>query len=302
MPRRAFTLVELLVVIAIIGILVALLLPAINSARESGRRTECQNNLKQLGLALLNYAGSHNDTFPPAGTSTSSSWTAYALAEIEYGGLVKQYDFTVAWNNPKNQPVAETLLPTLICPSAPPAANRFQMIGAVRAAPGDYGATYKISSWWYTLANVAPPANTAGGMTDSSPTPLSKISDGASHTFLLAEDAGRPQFWTKAGPLGISDTPSQSGNQAVVNGMVANSGWADPMSYCPIDGFTADGLNGGTYVVNVTNNHEFWSFHPGGVDTVFCDGGVHFIAETTENTIVVALSTRAGNEQIGYNY
>jgi prepilin-type N-terminal cleavage/methylation domain-containing protein len=302
MSRRAFTLVELLVVIAIIGILIALLLPAINAARESGRRTSCQNHMKQLGLALLNYAGSHNDTLPPAGTSTIASWTAYTLAEIEYAGLVKQYDFTVAWNASKNQAIAQTLLPVMICPSAPPAINRFQMIGSVRAAPGDYGATYQVSSWWYTLANVKPPATTAGGLTDASPTPLSKITDGTSHTFLLAEDAGRPQFWTKAGLLGISDSPSQSGNQVVVNGVVANSGWADPASHCPIDGFTADGLNGGTYVVNVTNNHELWSFHPGGVDTVFCDGGVHFIAEITDPPIVVALSTRAGNEQTGYNY
>jgi prepilin-type N-terminal cleavage/methylation domain-containing protein/prepilin-type processing-associated H-X9-DG protein len=302
MARRAFTLVELLVVIAIIGILIALLLPAINAAREAGRRASCQNNMKQLGLALLNYANSHNETFPPAGTTTIPSWTAYTLAELEFSGLGKRYNYSLPWNDPKNQAIAQTLLPVMICPSAPPAATRFQLIGSVNAAPGDYGAMYTVSTWWYKLANVSQPDIRAGGLSDSSPTPLSKITDGTSHTFLLGEDAGRPQWWTKAGLQSGSDSPSQSSNQKVTNGVVANSGWADPASHCPIDGFTVDGVNGGTYVINVTNNHELWSFHPGSVDTVFCDGSVRLIAEATDPTLVVALSTRAGNENVSYNY
>jgi hypothetical protein len=155
---------------------------------------------------------------------------------------------------------------------------------------------------FYTLAGVPPPANLAGALDVSRFTPYSKITDGTSHTILLGEDAGRPQFWTKAGMQSISDTPSNSANQGVVNGVVANSPWADPMSHCPPDGFTADGLNGGTIVINVTNNHEFFAFHPGGMNCVLCDGGVHFLYETMDNTLVMALVTRAGNENIGYNF
>jgi prepilin-type N-terminal cleavage/methylation domain-containing protein/prepilin-type processing-associated H-X9-DG protein len=303
MKRRAFTLVELLVVIAIIGILIALLLPAIQAAREAGRRSSCQNNMKQLGLALLTYANEHNETFPSAGqASPAASWSEWVLAQLEYNGLEKQYHYNVDWSDSSNAPVVQTLVPVFICPSAPQAAKRFQLTGTVNAAPGDYGATTAVKAMFYQLAGLSAPAVLDGGLSISAPTPLSKITDGTAHTFLLVEDAGMPQFWTKAGLQSISDSPTNSTSQGVVAGVVQNSAWADPLSHCPIDGFTADGLNGGTYVINVTNNHELWSFHPGGVDTVFCDGSVHFIAETTDNTIIVALATRAGNENIGYNY
>ncbi len=301
MKNRGFTLVELLVVIAIIGILLALLLPAVNSAREAGRRTSCQNNMKQLGLALLAFANSHNDSFPPCGdNSLAATWVAYILAELEHRDLAMDYDLAVPWNSSQNLPVSGTLLPVLICPSAPPAANRYQVLDGERMAPGDYGAVYCVDNWWYEFANVTPPSDTSGAFDLHYYTPLNKITDGTSHTILLGEDAGKPQFWTKAGMLGISDTPSESTNQPVTNGMVANSGWADPASHCPINGFTADGLNGGPFVMNVTNNHELWSFHLGGTNEVFCDGSVHFIDETTDAPIVVALVTKAGNELVSF--
>jgi type II secretory pathway pseudopilin PulG len=295
-------LVELLVVIAIIGILIALLLPAINAAREAGRRASCQNNMKQLGLALLNFASSHNDTLPPEGQQSSpqTSWSAYTLAEIEFAGLGKQYNFAVAWNDPKNQLITSTLLPVFICPSAPDANKRFQLYGTVNAAPTDYGDTYTVSTWWYTLSGVTSPATRSGAMDVKRFSPLAKITDGTAHTFLLCEDAGMPQWWTKAGLQAGNCTPNQSSNQQVTNGVVPNAAWADPLNHCPPDGFTGDGLNGGTNVINITNDHELWSFHPGGVDTVYCDGSVHFAAETTDPTIVVALVTRAGNETVNY--
>jgi prepilin-type N-terminal cleavage/methylation domain-containing protein len=303
MTRKAFTLVELLVVIAIIGILIALLLPAINAARESGRRASCQNNMKQLGLALLTNASDHAEVLPSAGqNSPASSWTARILAHLEYQGLDKRYQYNVDWNNVANAQVVQTLIPVFICPSAPAADKRYQTIGSVTGAPGDYAAATGVKQKFYQLAGLTAPAILDGGLSSSGPTPISKITDGTAHTLLLVEDAGTPQFWTKAGLQSISDTPTNSSNQAVVNGVVQNSPWADPLSHCPIDGFTADGLNGGTYVINVTNNHELWGFHPGGIDTVMCDGSVHYVSETTDNTIVVALATRAGNEQIGYNY
>lgn len=131
--------------------------------------------------------------------------------------------------------------------------------------------------------------------------PFAEITDGTSHTFLLGEDAGRPQFWTKAGLQSGDDYPNNN-NSPVIAGVTKGSAWADPASECPVNGFTGDGMQGGPYVLNVTNNSELFAFHPGGINTVFCDGSVHYLAETVDGPIVCALVTRAGGEKIGYNF
>src|SRR5262245_15791655 len=125
-PRLAFTLVELLVVIAIIGILVALLLPAVQSAREAARRMQCGNNLKQLGLALLNYESSRG-VFPfgCGGTSggaryaQTGTWAAFILPQLEQQNLFDTFDFKRHMNDPANQKAVSTIVPGFICPSDP---------------------------------------------------------------------------------------------------------------------------------------------------------------------------------------
>ena len=122
--KRGFTLVELLVVIAIIGVLVALLLPAVQAAREAARRMSCGNNLKQLGLALHNYHDTFN-TFPPGGitpgnccgTPSAATWTIFILPFIEETALQNQYNFNV-WNrDPVNAQVRESFIKAYLCPS-----------------------------------------------------------------------------------------------------------------------------------------------------------------------------------------
>ncbi len=120
---RGFTLVELLVVIAIIGILVALLLPAIQAAREAARRAQCQNNQKQISLAILNYASAHADELPPGGITdipqgagccnnkSKESWTLSILPFMELQNLYDQYDFDQFNEAPVNEPVLQTLVP-----------------------------------------------------------------------------------------------------------------------------------------------------------------------------------------------
>jgi prepilin-type N-terminal cleavage/methylation domain-containing protein len=301
--RLGFTVVELLVVIAIIGILVALLLPAIQAAREAGRRTSCQNNIKQLGLALLNRASANGDTLPSSGANTKPlrCWSAYTLAEIESVGAAKQYDFSVDWSGPSNKQVVETILPVFICPSAPPPEARRASVGNLNAAPGDYAACSAVFPLYYQREGIAPPANNVGALDARSVTPLRSITDGLSHTILLVEVAGRPQFWTKAGRLVIDNRPNNL-NPPVLQGVVDGAAWADPAADSPINGSTPDGLQGGRCAMNCTNNNEPWSFHLGGTNNVFCDGSVHFLDETLDATIICALVTRAGAENIESKY
>jgi prepilin-type N-terminal cleavage/methylation domain-containing protein len=130
MKPRAFTLVELLVVIAIIGILVSLLLPAIQAARESARRMQCGNNLKQLGLAMHNYADIYGSAFPqgrisklpwppavPAGPHYG--WGISLLPHLEQNALYENFDQNANFYDPVNQPVVKTPFAVFQCPSTP---------------------------------------------------------------------------------------------------------------------------------------------------------------------------------------
>lgn len=184
--RRGFTLIELLVVMGILAILVALLLPAVQQAREAARRTSCRNNLKQLGLALHNYHDTHG-RFPPGVIAKSDNlWDAehsgltLLLSQLEQKTVQDKYDFNRSWRDPVNQTAAKVAVSVFRCPTA----------GAPVAQDGGFrypGTDYAFSKGplaYLCLRGVG------GGMFDvNSRVRLADVRDGSSSTFAMGEAA-----------------------------------------------------------------------------------------------------------------
>jgi prepilin-type N-terminal cleavage/methylation domain-containing protein/prepilin-type processing-associated H-X9-DG protein len=117
--NRGFTLIELLVVISIIGILIGMLLPAVQRVREAARRSSCSNNLRQLGLALLNYESAHGKFPIGAEYYTKHAWSSRILSQLEQSALSQQIDFDLDWDSPQNASAAAKILPIFDCPTSP---------------------------------------------------------------------------------------------------------------------------------------------------------------------------------------
>jgi prepilin-type N-terminal cleavage/methylation domain-containing protein/prepilin-type processing-associated H-X9-DG protein len=303
--NRAFTLVELLVVIAIIGVLLALLLPAVQGAREAARRTACQNNLRQLGLALNSFHDVHK-VFPAAGWTTVGSgnprgkfvgWRALVLPHVEEASLQRIYDFNVHWWEETNLSVATVPLAIYQCPAVPERAETRSAIAKPPRpaleftgplAPTDYeaiiGAHASIDPSRYTTA-----ATNRSAMFRNSAVRVTQILDGASHTILLAECAARPLVHrARAVRRDLANDQGQ--------------GWIDSEGPFSLDGTNSDGslqqqgpVNT-PWAMNVTNENEPYSFHHGGGNFVFADSHVEFIDQTIPLEVFAALCTRAGGE------
>lgn len=215
---KGFTLVELLVVIAIIGVLVALLLPAVQSAREAARRMQCSNNVKQISLAMHNY---HDTTsmFPPSRVNiTQLSSHAMLLPYIEQQTIADRIDFTVAWNHANNAVARGTNVPTFTCPSDP----------QTEVPLGWAGNNYRINQGVVILYGLPPtdpsdpnygmPAPNGVAMLDKKIT-FASITDGTSNTAAWSEaDKGdfsnaistkNDTFWPQTNPT----TPDEAMNQ-----------------------------------------------------------------------------------------
>ena len=192
--RRAFTLIELLVVIAIIAILIALLLPAVQQAREAARRTQCRNNLKQIGLAFHNYHDIYQ-TFPGspmAGTTEAVggrynqawlAWSAFALIlpQMDQAPLYNKLDFNWQWNinvgNVQNQTLIYTYIPGYLCPSDPGSGNRY----TAAMGPSTYGVSAGPSSGW------DPDQFKPGYAAYERPTKIAEVIDGSVNTIMVSE-------------------------------------------------------------------------------------------------------------------
>jgi prepilin-type N-terminal cleavage/methylation domain-containing protein/prepilin-type processing-associated H-X9-DG protein len=290
--RRAcgFTLIELLVVIAIIGVLVGLLLPAVQKVREAAARAKCQNNLKQFGLAFHNYYSATN-TFPAAYTLivppqplNSMSWCIPLLPYIEQQNLYAQYNLTQPFFAPANQLIIQTTLPLDICPSAPnrptlyttsiPANTFFNGQPAISwtASAGDYGPVAGIDgSGWQIMVGTNPGGNRNGALQGNLAIhPLGDITDGFSTTILMSEFAGKPALF-----IGNRQVATDGGLYC------AGAGWGDALNGDNWLNGTVPGqeVEPGPCIMNCSNlaNGGFYSFHTNGCNMVMCDGSVRFL-------------------------
>ncbi|MGN6544827.1 MAG: DUF1559 family PulG-like putative transporter [Aureliella sp.] len=294
--RSAFTLVELLVVIAIIGVLVGLLLPAVQAAREAARRMQCQNNLKQLSLACLNFESARGG-FPAVYTAGSQpGWVTAVLPYIEQGNLSQLWPggldpSDTHWKDPSLAQVVSTPLSVQACPSSPEGGK---VLGppefSFTAATADYAATVAFSSDQYSLLYPGSAVDTTGPMQVGKVGRIGHVLDGTSNTLLVVEMSGRP-YWYLPGARKSTSTAN--------NPRTYGFGfWAHNNAH-NISTFLSDGSSRGLQcAVNCSNQFGVYSFHPGGANVALTDGSVRLLSQTVSPHVLAGLVTRNGQEII----
>jgi prepilin-type processing-associated H-X9-DG protein len=277
------------------------LLPAVQKMRETANRMACQNNLKQLGLALLNYH-STNRSFPLGWFNSGGvqhCWIARILPHIEQDNLYRQIDFSKDFSA-GDYGVNAAKLAFLRCPSAPTKRG-----DESERTMTDYSATnlhqqggVDLSPWYpqlnmYDNGGVLKRGPVAG---DSSGNRIRDIPDGASNTIMVAECAGRNMHWVN-GEL----------DSGTVTGGDWSGGWANPANEIEVRGYDPATRTRGhaakpPCAVNCLNGDEIYAFHPGGANVVFADASVHFLKATTDIVLLRALITIHGREIINPDY
>lgn len=307
LPRKAFTLIELLVTIAIISVLISLLLPAVQQVREAARRTQCKNNLRQVGIALHNYHERVN-SLPPGtiarfqnqwwNSEPGWGWAAQILPEMDQAPLYLSLRFGLAISDSANSTSRLTKLPAYVCP-ADPAPGTFmatsQGWGGSQAGPICEVATanylgvssseipwrnWDVTKDWRHMYD--------GVLYPNSRIRMADITDGTSNTFLASERSHRdgPATWVGAVP-GADVTPAKTGQQTV---------WDDDeaLTLAYIGDATKPGQTG-----NVWTGSGHTSSHGVGAHFLFCDGHIRFLTPSIDFQVLNALATRANGETIG---
>ena len=307
--RAGFTLIELLVVIAIIGVLVGLLLPAVQAAREAARRTQCTNNLKQIGLALQTYVDTHR-VFPPGyvsyykrdgsdpGTAEDDigpgwAWGSMILPQMEQQPTFNAINFSVTLTLPDNATAQLMRINAYLCPSdspkpTVPVRNEGNTETVYTVGTSNYVGVYG------TGEIGAAPGRGNGTFYRNSRIGLQEITDGTSGTMVVGERSHNLSYVTWTG-------------RAVGGWLFKTSSFedgTDQFAAEPEESFTMVlgpvGLENGPRTPNHPEAHveDYWSRHPGGVNFAFGDGSVRYIKSSITPSVFQALATRAGNEVV----
>ncbi|MBA2114141.1 DUF1559 domain-containing protein [Bremerella alba] len=291
---RAFTLVELLVVIAIIGILIALLLPAVQQAREAARRMQCTNNLKQMGLACHNYMDIHQENLPSGAFKKDDShgWALSILPFLEQTTLYDQYDFSKGPTANENQAIRRTVVNAFICPSfdGKPSntATAKYSDGALLTYQGVHGVYYNDATKDSNLSGIVSagliPSN--GIFRINGTRKASEITDGLTNTIMIGDFIHRDRSGTNGGFPG-NVRVWLVGAYLTVDGI-----YNSKAIYEDTINSRRDRANDG-----VAFNHiPFSSRHPGGVNFAIADGSVRFVPETINFDAYCAAATINGSE------
>src|SRR5208337_3770463 len=286
--RRAFTLIELLVVIAIIGVLVGLLVPAMQSARSAARRAQCQNNLKQIGIALTSYLSQRNvlPMSAVAGTGHGINQSCFLLImpELDQRPLYSAYNFFVENYDPANTTVVGTVISTFLCPETPLSTDNLPS-----AQIQQFGTTYPAGSS-FAKCNYA--ANWGG-----SQNPL-----GSDYTTTKGAYRGVMMTVKAISSLGVTtcirqqDIRDGMANTLMVGEKRDSQGWN-------VGGYAGSEFDVGPSPYLITNDPFLpkvfpGSFHANLTHFVFCDGTVHALRLTIDKATWYALTTRYGREVI----
>jgi len=332
-----FSLVELLVVITIIGVLIALLLPAVQAAREAARRMQCQNNLKQIGLALHNYAGAVG-VLPPSFciqpgttlTGNNGSWSIHGrlLPYLEQGNAYDQVRLDIAWDAQLATGVPTMKMPMYLCPSEVNDQVRVKN-GAPYTYPQNYG--FNFGTWL-----VWDPATGQGGdgvFHVNSRLTMAAISDGTSNTLAAAEVHAFTSYFRNTADPGPLVPPSPASLAALASGASFKLGpatndntghteWADgrvhhsgvTTVFTPNTTVAYQHTDGREYDVDYNSQQEgrsatqrtyaavtARSYHPGIVNVLLMDGSARPLGDGVEPPVWRSLGTRAGGEVIAYS-
>lgn len=329
MNRRGFTLIELLVVIAIIAILIALLLPAVQQAREAARRTQCRNNMKQIGIALHNYVEA-NSVFPPStaidlsssATGNNGAWgvPGRILPYLEQGNLYDIVDLTTAWDFQKA--IDGLKLPGYACPSDSQADTmRVPGSGMSNLYPTTYG--FNFGTWF--VFNPATGQGGGGSFFPNSSLSTAAFTDGTSYTLCAAEVKAWTPYVRNGGPSSTTLPNSLTAAAAIAasGSQFKNTGHTEwPDGRVHHTGVTTtftpnsriDYVSGGTLLDVDYNSWQEGkdgpigrptyaiinsrSFHIGTVHGLMMDGSVRSFSDNIDLATWRATGTRAGDEVI----